>query len=291
LPQWNCGCPNCRAASLGQIKSLTQSSVAVRDNTGAWSLINASPDLAAQIRIYPDLRPNPESAELRGSPISEILLTNADLDHVLGIFSLREGKKLHIHALEAVRQTLDTCLNLTPVMNAFCGVAWHEPSYADFVPLMREGGKESALAFRAIQLPGKPPLFDVPAHANGVHSVAYQIRDRSTGGCLLVAPDVSAFSEPLIRAMRESDAVILDGTFWSEDELLQLKPGSKTATNMGHVTIKDASLSLLQSLKAKYKIYLHINNTNPVLSPNSPERASVEAAGVLVGYDGLEFVI
>jgi pyrroloquinoline quinone biosynthesis protein B len=291
LPQWNCGCANCRDAGQGRIKPLTQSSVAVSDDTGNWVLINVSPDVAAQIRLYPDLQFQPKSSGLRDSPISEILLTNADLDHVLGIFSLREGKALRIHSPAAVRHTLDTSLNLTSVMNTFCGITWYEPPQDNFQPLAREKGKETTLAYRAIPLPGKPPLFDVSTPAQGLHSVAYQIEDRKTGGRLLVAPDVSAITDTLLQAMQESDAVIFDGTFWSEDELSALKPGGRTATDMGHVTIKDTSMSLLRSLKARHKIYIHINNTNPVLSPRSPERASVEAAGIQIGHDGLEFAI
>ena len=254
-----------------------------------WTLINASPDVTAQIRGCEDLQP--EAGELRGTPISEILLTNADLDHVLGLFCLREGRKLQVHAPQTVRDTLDAGLNLTPMMNAFCGIAWHEPPAVNFGPIEREDGRRSALEYRALKLPGKPPLFATKERTDGTHSVAYQIVDRDTGGRLLVAPDVAACTETLMQAMRESDAVIFDGTFWSEDELLRLKPGSRTATQMGHVTMADTSLSILRSLQARHKVYTHINNTNPVLSPASPERALVEAAGIVIGRDGLEFVV
>jgi len=266
---------------------MTQSSVAIRDDLGGWFLVNASPDLPGQIRNFPDLQP--DSAALRGTPISGVLLTNADLDHVLGLLSLREGGRLHIHATKAVRDTLDGCLGLTAMMDAFCGVSWHEPPQADFAPLPGSRGEQSSLLYRSIELPGGPPVFAREKRLDGVHSAAYYFLDRNTGGRLLVAPDVAGCNAALAAAMLESDAVLFDGTFWSGDELLRVKAKAPTAEEMGHVTIKDHSLDLLSKLPARHKIYIHINNTNPMLSPGSPERAAVAAAGIVVGYDGLEF--
>ena len=287
LPQWNCACPNCRDARLGRIPPLTQSSVAIREEAGRWLLVNASPDLPAQIRACPDLNPGP--AAPRGTPISDILLTNADLDHVAGLLSLREGGRLRVHATRAVRHTLDEHLGLTAIMESFCGIDWVEPPPADFAPL--PGGKEgrSSLVYRAIELPGRPPVFARGRTLEGVHSAAYCFMDRNTGGRLLVAPDVAGWNDALTGAMTASDAVLFDGTFWSGDELQRFKPAAATAAEMGHVTIKEDSLARLGRLPARRKIYLHVNNTNPVLSPGSPERTAVEAAGVVVGHDGLEF--
>jgi pyrroloquinoline quinone biosynthesis protein B len=287
LPQWNCGCRNCCDARFEKIPPLTQSSVAVQDVSGDWFLINASPDLASQIRASPDLQP--ATGTLRGSPISGVFLTNADLDHVLGLWSLREGEKLHIHATGTVRRTLEESLNLTAIMESFCGLVWHEPSETAFTPVLRPNGEQSSLVYRAIKLPGNSPLFDRTRYPDGTHSIAYYIMDRNTHGRLLVAPDVAKCNEALTGAMREADAVLFDGTFWSEDELVRIKTKGRTASEMGHITIKDSSLSLLGSLPAPRKIYIHVNNTNPVLCPHSPERIAVDAAGILVGHDGLEF--
>jgi pyrroloquinoline quinone biosynthesis protein B len=228
---------------------------------------------------------------LRDSPIAGVLLTNADLDHVLGLFSLREGGRLHVHATKSVRDTLDECIGLTDVMDSFSGIAWHEPPEDGFAAIIGSNGKQSDLTYRAIRLSGGPPLFARSKHPDGVHSVAYHIVDRKTGGRLLVAPDVAECNNDLIEAMRNSDAIFFDGTFWSGDELLHIKTKGRTASEMGHATIKDVSLSLLSSLPATHKVYIHINNTNPVLSPRSPERAAVEAAGIIVGQDGMEFEI
>jgi len=138
-------------------------------------------------------------------------------------------------------------------------------------------------------LPGKPPKFAKGIDPGGRHSVAYQLVDTRTGGRLLVAPDVAGLNEALQTAMVESDAVLFDGTFWSGDELAQVKDRAASAAEMGHVTIKDCGLALLGGLPAARKIYMHINNTNPVLMPGSAERVAVEAAGITVGFDGLEF--
>jgi pyrroloquinoline quinone biosynthesis protein B len=119
--------------------------------------------------------------------------------------------------------------------------------------------------------------------------VAYEVIDGRTGGRLLVAPDVAEVTDGLRTALLESDAVLFDGTFWSGDELVRVKERAPLAAEMGHVTIRDTSLALLGGLRAARKIYIHINNTNPVLAPGSTERAAVEAAGITVGFDGLEF--
>jgi pyrroloquinoline quinone biosynthesis protein B len=219
------------------------------------------------------------------------LLTNADLDHVAGLLLLREGGKLRIHATAPVRDSLDKGLGLTSILDAFCGAEWNEPPRTDFAPLTGTDGQDGSLVYRAIELPGGPPIFARRARPGGVHSVAYQIMDLNTAGRLLVAPDVGGWNDALTEAMLDSDAVLFDGTFWSADELLRVKPNARPASEMGHVTIRDDSLARLGKLPAAHKIYIHINNTNPVLSPDSPERAAVAAAGIVVGYDGLEFEI
>jgi pyrroloquinoline quinone biosynthesis protein B len=261
--------------------------VAIRDDAGRWFLVNASPDLTAQIRACPDLNPGP--AAPRGTPISGVLLTNADLDHVAGLLSLREGGRLRVHATKAVRDTLDGHLGLTALIESFCGIDWIEPPTADFAPLPGGAEGQGSLVYRAIGLPGHPPIFARERFPDGVHNAAYCIRDTKTGGRLLLAPDVAGWNDALTGAMAASDAVLFDGTFWSEDELQRFKPAAPTAAEMGHVTIRDHSLARLGGLSARHKIYIHVNNTNPVLSPGSPEQAAVLAAGVAVGCDGMEF--
>ena len=287
MPQWNCTCPNCRDARSGRAKPRTQSCVAISDSARRWFLVNASPDLPAQLESHPDLQPSPDSP--RNSPVSGVLLTNADLDHVLGLLLLREGHPLQVYATAAVRRTLEQSLGLTQVLSAFCGIVWHEPPANNFAPLVTRADTTSNLLYRSIPLPGTPPPFNQIAAGKETHSVAYQFYDARTNRRLLIAPDVAGITDSLLNALKESDAVLLDGTFWSADELTTVRPGARSAADMGHVTIRDGTLDLLAGLAARHKVYIHINNTNPVLAPGSPERAAVEAAGIVVGYDGFEF--
>jgi len=249
--------------------------------------VNASPDLRTQLETHKDLQP--ASTSPRNSPIAGVLLTNADLDHVLGVFLLREGEPLNLHASTSVRSTLDLALGLTNILDRFCGIRWQEPPLSDFAPLAASGANNQNLLYRAIPLPGKPPVFATDKTNPLAGNLAYQFLNPATNRRLLVAPDVAVITEDLTAAMKNSDLVLFDGTFWSGDELGQVRPEARTAQDMGHVTIRDNSLAVLAGLAARHRVYIHINNTNPVLSPVSPERAAVENADILVGYDGMEF--
>jgi pyrroloquinoline quinone biosynthesis protein B len=287
LPQWNCACANCQAAREGSIPSRTQSSVAFSADGKRWFLLNASPDLRAQIEAFPPLQP--DAATLRNSPIEAVLLTNADLDHVLGLSLLREGGPLQIHAPLEVSVAISSALRLTKVLNTFCGVVWHHPSLS-FSALLLRDGTHSGLSFRAISLPGGPPRY-IDSRILGVsgHSIAYEIKDERTGATLLAAPDVSALTWKLQESIAHADAILFDGTFWLGSELEKVRPGARTAGEMGHLPISEGSLEALRKAPARRKIYLHINNTNPILAAASEERAQVEKAGIEVGCDGMEF--
>jgi pyrroloquinoline quinone biosynthesis protein B len=202
---------------------------------------------------------------------------------------LREGGRLNLFASAAVRNTVEQHLGLTQILEHFCGTAWHEPPIGEFAPLSAPPKSNQTLLYRAIRLHATPPPFTKAGSPESIHSVAYQFLNPQTNRRLLVAPDIAEITDELSAAMANSDAVLFDGTFWSADELAQVRPGARTARDMGHVTIRDCSLQLLAGLAARHKVYIHINNTNPVLSPESPERAAVEAAGIVVGYDGMEF--
>jgi pyrroloquinoline quinone biosynthesis protein B len=249
-------------------------------------LVNASPDFSTQALSFPPLHPDTRLS--RNSPIAGVFLTNADLDHLLGSFSLREGNAAQLYATRAVRTTAEESLGLETVLNSFCGCHWHDLVYTDFEALDNPDGGEPTLSYRAIELPGAAPRFARKAEKRG-QSVAYQFRDNRTRGLLLVAPDVSVITDDLRQALGSSDAVLFDGTFWSAQELGKVRAGAPAASDMGHVTIEDCSLKLLSGLPARIKIYIHINNTNPILATASHERAAVEAGGITVGTDGLEF--
>ncbi len=268
LPQWNCACANCAAARAGKINPQTQSSIAVGVKSEVFSerwLINASPDLLRQIQKNPQLQPGREP--LRNSRIAGVFLTNADIDHALGLLLLREHEKpIAVYAADETRDALEW---LTGVMARFCGIEWRKIS-CDFQPL------DSGVNFRAIRMK---------------HSVAFQFLDDASGASALFAPSVGELTQQLRDAVAASDVVFFDGTFWSDDELGAVRAGARNAREMNHLPISDGSLDFLRRSKARRKIYTHINNTNPMLMSGSRERALVEQAGIEIAYDGLETIL
>lgn len=287
LPQWNCACGNCRAARNGEIPARTQSSVALSADGEQWFLVNASPDLRAQILATPELWPKDTSP--RNSPVAGVLLTNADLDHVLGLPLLREGSLLPVWAPEAVRETVTESLHFDTLIGAFSGLRWHTAGLDPFSLITRDGAA-AGLCVSTIFLPGPPPRFAGAARTTEGHSVAYQITD-ADGHRVLIAPDVAAITPELQRALETADAVLFDGTFWTDDELRRLHPEARTAREMNHLPIADGSLDLLSKVSARWKVFTHINNTNPILAAASPERSLVEQAGLVVGQDGMEWTL
>jgi pyrroloquinoline quinone biosynthesis protein B len=268
LPQWNCACPNCAAARTGKITPQTQSSVAISgDSEGfhRWFLINASPDLPRQIENMPRLQPRRDSP--RNTPIAGVLLTNADLDHALGLLLLRQQEMPP--AVYAADETRSALAWVDGILAQFCGIEWRKTS-SEFQTL------SGNVAFRAIELP---------------RSIAFQFRDDSSGATALFAPSVGELTDELRNAVHESNVVLFDGTFWRDGELAALRSGARTAREMNHLPISDGSLEFLRQSPAQRKIYTHINNTNPILMPSSRERAHVKQSGIEIARDGLEIVI
>jgi pyrroloquinoline quinone biosynthesis protein B len=268
LPQWNCACPNCAAARTGKITPQTQSSIAISgDSEGfhRWFLINASPDLTRQIESMPRLQPRRDSP--RNSPIAGVLLTNADIDHALGLLLMRQQEMpLVVYAADETRAGLVWIDN---VIAKFCRIEWLKTN-TEFQTL------SDGMAFRAIELP---------------RSVAFQFRDNASGATALFAPSVGELTDELRNTVHKSDIVLFDGTFWSDGELAAIRPGARSAREMNHLPISDGSLDFLRQSPARRKIYTHINNTNPILMPSSRERAKVKQSGIEIARDGLEIVI
>jgi pyrroloquinoline quinone biosynthesis protein B len=268
LPQWNCACANCLAAGTGKIAPQTQSSIAISGDAEtfrAWFLINASPDLARQIESMPRLQPHRES--LRNTPIAGVLLTNPDIDHALGLLLLRQQEPPQVvYAADETRTALEW---IDSVLARFSGIEWRKTT-AEFQLL------SGSVGFRTIELP---------------RSVAFQLRDDTSGATALFAPSVSELTNELRDAVHTSDVVLFDGTFWSDNELAAVRPGARSAREMNHLPIRDGSLDFLRQSTARRKIYTHINNTNPILMPGTRERAQVEQAGIEIARDGLEIVL
>ena len=268
VPQWNCACANCVAARAGKIDPQSQSGIAISgesEESQGWWLINASPDLGQQIENMPSL--HPRHRPLRNTSIAGVILTNSDIDHALGLLLLRQqDKPLVVYASDETRTALAW---LDRILAQFCGIEWRRIS-ADFQPL------DGSIDFRAIQLP---------------HSVAFQFRGNLSGTMVLIAPSVGIVTDELRDAVHGSNVVIFDGTFWSDEELAAVRTGARTARQMKHLPISEGSLDLLRQSSAHWKIYTHINNTNPILMPDSAERAQLEQAEIEVAHDGLEIVL
>jgi pyrroloquinoline quinone biosynthesis protein B len=292
FPQWNCGCPNCVGVREGSIRASarTQESVAVSADGEHWFMLNASPEVRQQIESFEGLQPRAP----RDTPIAGIVLTNGDLDHCLGLLSLRESQPLALYATARVRQGFTEGNVLYRTLERFEGqVVWHALTLGEpgpELPLLLPGGARSGLTLRAFAAPGKAALHLDQTRPEPGDNIGLLIRAERSGKTLAYVPAVGANSPAVIGATKAADAVFFDGTFWSSDELIQLGASTRRAEDMAHWPIGGAegSLRFLAGLSAARRILIHINNSNPMLRDDSAERAEVHAAGVEVAFDGME---
>ncbi|MFK0156403.1 pyrroloquinoline quinone biosynthesis protein PqqB [Streptomyces sp. NPDC090499] len=283
FPQWNCACALCAAARDGKLPSRTQECVALTGNGRDWWLLNASPDIRAQLTATAALWPGPGP---RDTPVRGVLLTDAEADHVTGLTVLRGAPDLKVYAAPPVRTVL------TPARSALDRYAPWE--WADS---LADGGFVLAggLVVTAHPVGAKVPAY-VPAplaEADGRWVTAYRVEDLSTGGVLLYAPCVGAWSDVLDDLCADADCVLLDGTFFTAREMgTTVRSGPRQAA-MGHLPVSGAhgSLAALARHPRTRRIYTHLNNTNPLLDPSSRARAQVAAEGVEVLPDGIEFAL
>lgn len=286
FPQWNCGCPSCRAARDGSrpARRRTQSSVAVSADRRRWFLLNASPDVHAQIEACPALHP----AGGRAVPLAAVLLTDAELDHTLGLLLLREGRGIQVHGTEATKDTMRNGSGLLRTLEAYCPVDWHPVAVGAEVPLA------DGLRYRAFDVPTRkrPRFAATTVHGEG-RVVGYRVTDERSGRALVFLPGVQRLTGEVRAGLDDCACLLVDGTCWSDDELVSLGLAGKTAREMGHLPIggPGGSLELLAPLPIERKIYTHINNTNPILLEDSPERRAVTERGMEVAVDGLELRI
>ncbi|MGH7441468.1 MAG: MBL fold metallo-hydrolase, partial [bacterium] len=217
--------------------------------------------------------------------------SNADLDHVLGLFILREGAAIHVHAPAAVRRALDRGLRLSEVLSHYGGLRWHEPP-TDLRPLLKSDGAESGLLYQAFEVPGKLPRYADGARESG-STVGYLLFDPGTRGRLAFIPDLASLTDELISRLKDCNIVLVDGTFFDDDEMVKLGISELTASRMAHLPVGGpaGSLEALRGLPAGRMVYLHINNTNPILCDTTAESGRVRDAGVTVGVDGMEFLV
>jgi pyrroloquinoline quinone biosynthesis protein B len=288
FPQWNCACHCCSGVRSGTIraKARTQTQIAIGSG-GRFLLLDASPDLRMQLESSPSLRP--QSAAARNTPIAGVVLTCAELDRTLGLLLLREFQPLSIYSTASVRRILRDTNSMFHMLERENNQArWNEISS----PVQLQHFPE--LRITPVRLPA-----DYPTYVNGLRpelakdeaSLALLIEDQTAGKRILYAPSLPQTSAKMKELAARCDFVFLDGTFWSDDELVQIRGAGKTATAMGHVPMSGpgGTLAWLSDLAHPKKIYIHINNTNPVLDESSAEHEAVMRAGFTLAEDGMEF--
>ncbi len=295
FPQWNCACAQCDGIRSGAIKasSRTQSSIAVSVDGSDWLLINASPDVGTQIRHIPLLHPR-RSDGLRHTPIRAVMLMDSHIDHVTGLLSLREGKPLELYCTASVHEDLTHGLPILNVLKHYCGVHWHQvktdhPSFS--IPEL------PGLSFTPHELKGKaPPYSPHREHPTPGDNIALLVRDDNSGATLYYAPGLASVGTHEHDAMMQADCVLVDGTFWTHDEMITAGLGKKSAADMGHLPQQSQTglpgmIETLSHIKARRKVLIHINNSNPILHDFSPERAELTRHNIELAYDGMEITI
>lgn len=282
LPQWNCGCENCNLARSGAIPGQTQSSLAVTANGHDWAVLNASPDIRQQLAETPALHPT----GLRQLPLRSVLLTNGDIDHVAGLLTLREMQPFTLFATAEIHRVISE----NPIFAALNAGVVRRETVALGAPFEIVPGLEAEL----FPVPGKVPLYlegkTVETDLVGEQTVGVRLSDG--GKTAYYVPGCATLARDLQERLTGAAAVFFDGTLWQDDEMVRAGLGQKTGRRMGHMSMSgaDGSIAAFEGLDVGQKIYVHMNNTNPVLRPDSPERAEAEAAGWTIGQDGMEIV-
>jgi pyrroloquinoline quinone biosynthesis protein B len=291
-PQWNCGCFNCEGIRTGSIRASArrQESVAVSPGGRSWLLLNASPEVRAQIESFPPLWPR----RPRHSPIGGIVLTNGDLDHGLGLLSLRESHPLTIYATDAVRRGFVQGNVFYRTLERFEGqITWLTLALGQEVRIGLEE-EEEELFLTPFAVPGKRPIhLEGTSPPSDEDNIGLVLRSAARAATLAYVPAAAAWTPALEDRLAVAEVVFFDGTFWSNDELVKAGLGTKRAEDMAHLPVGGAGggLSCLATLRARRRVLIHINNTNPLLREDSAERAEAAAAGVEVAHDDMELTL
>ncbi|MFZ0201230.1 MAG: pyrroloquinoline quinone biosynthesis protein PqqB [Candidatus Sulfotelmatobacter sp.] len=291
FPQWNCACANCRAVRAGTFhgKPRGQTQVAITENEESWFLLGASPDLRVQIEATHALHPRQGR---RNSPIAGVALANADLDHVLGLLLLRELQPLRIYSTASVRRILREDNSMFGMLHRIPDQA----AWTDFEPgkgfaLCNPRGEDSGLRCLPCSLSTHYPAYVTDEKQRQLSptqaSVGFFIFSNS-GGRLAYFPAVPQVDDALLAELETCDVLLFDGTFWSNDELVRVQGSGQTAQQMGHVAVEE-TLVKLAGVQRPRKIFLHINNTNPMLNEATDEHRQVRNAGWEIAEDGWEF--
>lgn len=287
FPQWNCNCINCKGVREGTIKAnrRTQSSIAISSDGVDWILFNASPDIKKQMDDFPALQP---AREVRDTAIKAILITDAQIDHVTGLLTLREHTQpWDVYCTEAVHSDLSSGFPIFTILGHFRGINWHEVK-TDLQPFTIPAAP--GLVFTAVPLKSEAPPYSPHRH-NTVpgDNVGIRVEDTRTGKNVFYAPGLGVVEDHVLEFMRNADVVLVDGTVWTDDEMSKEGISDKRAQEMGHINQSEegGTISFLNSMERPRKILIHINNTNPILNEESTERQVLNNAGIELAYDGM----
>ena len=291
FPQWNCNCNNCKRLRRGEIKSSprTQSSITVSADGVNWVLFNASPDIRAQLEAFPPMQP---ARAVRDTGICAIVLADAQIDHTTGLIILREhNKPWDVYCTASVQEDLTTGYPLFNVLSHFRGVNWHEIKTDQSTFTIPQA---AGLRFTAVPLKSEAPPFSPHRH-NTVpgDNVGFCIEDLNTGKNLFYAPGLGMIEDHVVNYMENADCILVDGTVWTNNEMSNEGISDKLASEMGHLdqSSENGIMNMLKPLKKPRKILIHINNTNPILDEESPERVILDKAGIEVSYDGMDILL
>jgi pyrroloquinoline quinone biosynthesis protein B len=285
FPQWNCRCETCEAARDGRrAQPRAQSSLAVRGSHGPWFLVNASPDARQQLEALHDGRVGGR----RVAPVAGVLLTDAEIDHTAGLLLLRESATpIEVYGTEPVGRALRGGFPVLSMLEHYCGVRWRA----------LEPGRTTELDGSSLEVEPFWSGGDAPRYLAGsdieMQSTGLQFRDRDDGSVVTYVPGMAQLSAAIRRRFTVSDLVLVDGTFWTDDELPRLGYTQRGARDMGHLPLsgEGGTVEALRGLQGPRTVLVHINNTNPILLEDSAERAAVLAAGIEIGYDGMEVTL
>ncbi|MCP3661729.1 MAG: pyrroloquinoline quinone biosynthesis protein PqqB [Gammaproteobacteria bacterium] len=287
FPQWNCNCQNCKGLRTGSVKARarTQSSIAVSPNSKDWVLFNASPDIRAQLESFPPLQP---ARSVRDTAIRAILLVDAQIDHTTGLLMLREHTApWDIYCTEAVHEDMTSGYPIFNILGHFRGVNWHEVK-TDESRFSIPGA--AGLVFTAVPLKSEAPPYSPHRH-NTVpgDNIGVRVENTETSKNLFYAPGLGELEPHVLRYMEDADCLLVDGTLWTNSEMIQAGISDKLGSEMGHLdqSGQGGIIEILSRLEKPRKILIHINNTNPILDEDSPERKALTEAGIEVSCDGM----
>ena len=280
LPQWNCGCGNCNAARAGRIPAMTQSSVAVSADGRDWAVLNASPDIRAQLAAVPALHPT----GLRDMPLRSVLVTNGDIDHVAGLLTLRESQQFALYATPAIHAALSA--------NPMLGALRADLVARRAVDLDQTVDLAPGLSATLFAVPGKVPLYQEGAvvETGLVGETTVGVELTANGRRALYIPGCADLPDWLARRIAGADLLMFDGTLWEDDEMIRLGLGQKTGRRMGHMPVVQ-TIAALKDVPVGRRVFVHMNNSNPLTDPGSTQAQQAAASGWQVGRDGMEITL